>query len=446
MRLIELLNERSSDRVTLFRGDSMEIDQYKIDKTDPGGMVGSGIYLTTSFDVAKDYTVKGTSDVLYRSEQGEGDNPREFVFQTFMKNFYNITRPVIEEFYWGIASKVRKMSDIFRHEINSTIGTGNQATEHPRHQELRMWYNTAMEYAEAYLWVSGEKQLMQILKQLYQQEYDRFKSSFKNTRMLKTVLDELIIIPEDKLGHVSRFRVPTTYLNRTYRVDDPLSDGMIKWVISYMRQNIKNFDPSRSLVDMRYNDPQKGEVRAKSFRDWITNFKTYGARYAWGDHTVGGQDVNPSLMEIIYGTHTGLSLLHQNNNYQLWKDLQKYLEHEGYVGFHYNGGNRTGNNTYAGGSPVKHDAYVLWDERNVDGFRVGSKEIGVDSTDKRLFTRFRFDHVVKDVASRFTPYKELVKKNRPHLVNVSQIEADINQWLATGALIKRMEKHINETS
>lgn len=438
MRLFDL-QEKSRQTVTLFRGDSSMVDEFQMDKTDARALVGQGIYLTTSFDVAKDYTIKG-SDVLYRSEEGEADDPRGFVYNMFYNQLQPIVTEVAQAAFWAIRSEVSNMDRIFSDEIDATIGTGREAQQSERYNELNAWRNAAYKYATPYAVGAAEGIIAEFVRGIYDVEYPKFKASFKNTRMLTTVLDELIIIPEEKLGHVSRFRAPIQYLeSKFYRVDDPMSDEDIKWMVEHIGTHVKDFDRSSTFVDLRYNDDEQGEVRAKNFDQWLEKFKTAGARYAWSDHNVGGKGENPTVMEFIVGTHLGGSISAGFDS-DFWGDFREYISGQGYSGLHYAGGTRTGTNTFSGGSPVKHDVYVLWDENEVKGLRVGTKEVGVSATDQRLFTRFKFNYIIKSMLSMLSRYRDDAKRMRKGLKNAERIEEAIQEWFKTGELQKTMEQ------
>lgn len=439
MRLNDLF-EKTKQAITLFRGDSAEIEKFFTDKADAGALVGRGIYLTTSFDVAKDYTVKGQKRVLYRSEEGMADDPRGFLQDQFRAMVAPKVNKLLDAYRQTVQAELNRMTKIFQQEIANTIGIGQDAMQHPRYTELQNWMTTARSYAEARAYKASEKIFLQHVRSVYDQEYQRFKKSFEGTRMLTTVLDEIIVIPEDSIGHVSRFRVPKFYLDRFYEVDAPMPDWLLKWYMSYVGTRIEGFDPRSTKIDLRYNDPETGEKRADSFVDWIDKFQEYGARFAWGEHYVGGQGENPTLLEIVYGTHLGQTIMY-TDDYQFWEDLRSELEERGYVGLHYLGGNRTGTDTFTGGSPVKHDAYVLWDEKDANQFRINSKEIGIDATDTSLFKNFRFKHMVKKVMDSIAWMSEGVK-NKSQVANADQIDAAIDEWLQTGSLDKKLEQAI----
>lgn len=435
---IDALYERSGNTTTLYRGDSTDIKKFSMGKSDPTAMVGRGIYLTTSFDVAKDYTVKGQEGIRYKSEQGEADDPRGFVYRLFREQFSKKVYPLKEAYYTAIVREISRFEGIFQHEMDTIIGTGREARQHPRYNELMNWKSGATRFAEAYAWVAGTNVLMKKVKELYQREYKAFKATFDNTRMMKSVLGEIIVIPEESIGHVTRFRIPNSYLDKMYRVDEPIEPWLIKWIIKFIGRYIKGFDPQETKVDMRYNHPVEGEQRANSFLDWLQKFETHGARYAWGDHNVGGKGQPPSLMELVYGTHLGQTFAYQDNNV-FWEDLRDVLQERGYTGLHYRGGNRTGTNVWAGGSPIKHDAYVLWDQRAIEGFRVSNKPVGINSTDNKLFSRFKFDYVVKDIQSSIEYRQKLVNEMRPKVANSDQIEIAIREWVNSGDLEKQLE-------
>lgn len=439
MRLTDL-TERSRQGVTLFRGDSSLVDEFDMDKTDAQALVGRGIYLTTSFDVAKDYTIKG-ADVLYRSEEGETD-PRGFIYDTFYDKLLPHVSEVFRAAGYAIQAEASNMDRIFSDEIDATVGTGREAYNHPRFNELNNWRNAAHRYVMPYAAAASEKIITEFVRKIYDAEYKKFKETFKGTRMLTTVLGELVILPEDKLGQVSRFRAPQSYLDsKFYQVDEPMSDQDLMWVVQQIGNGREDFDRSSSPVALRYNDDNGEEVGySDSFDQWIEKFKTNGARYAWGDYNIGGKGKNPTLMQFAVGTHQGQSMTAGFGS-TFWDDFRDHLIQMGYKGIHYAGGTRTGTNTFSGGSPVKHDVYVLWDQKEANALRVGTKEVGVAGTDKNLFSRFRFSYVIKNmVTNPLRRYKDDAKRMRKDIKNVERIEAAVHEWLKTGELQQAMEK------
>jgi hypothetical protein len=256
---------------------------------------------------------------------------------------------------------------------------------------------------------------------------------------MMTVLTELVVVRDEQIGHVTRFRVPKKYLARAYRVDDPMPQWMFTWIVRYNHEITGN-DMNTGVVDLRYEDPERGEVRAKNLPDWLDNFKQHGMRFAWGDFYVGGNGENPSLLEFVLGTHHGGNLQYntvKEGQKPFWDALTDFLITRGYTGFHYQGGRRTGTNVYAGGSPVKHDAYSLWIERDIEGFRISSKPLGLKGTDPSLYKRFRFETVIGSVRDYFG-YHTRSLKTRDEIANVDKIEEAAQTWLASGALDKAL--------
>jgi len=297
----------------------------------------------------------------------------------------------------------------------------------------------ARSYCTAYLWKISQPVLFKHLRGLFDQTYVDFKKSFEGTRMLQTVLKELVVLRDDQIGQVARFRVPKNYLDRTYRVDDPMPGWLITWIARYSH-DVTGQDISTKRVDLRYNDPTKGETHADNLGDWLDKFREHGMRYAWSEHNVGGNGENPSLLEFILGTHFGGMLQHQpvkENQKPLWDALIDFLITRGYKGFHYQGGRRTGGGHFAGGSPVKHDAYSLWIEKDIQGFRVSAKPLGLDGTDPRLFQRFRFDTTMNQL-NQYFDYHTRPLKYRDDVANVAQIEDTAQAWLSSGALDKKL--------
>jgi len=258
--------------------------------------------------------------------------------------------------------------------------------------------------------------------------------------MVKTVLDELVILPADKLTPVSVFEIPKDYIENTYRVDDPMPDWMLAWILRFSSE-VSGRDLSKHPGDLRYNDPEKGEIGTDNFYDWIEKFKEYGQRFAWAEHNIGGEGENPTLMQYTVGTHGGQSIVldrrAKTGGDRFWDALRKVLESRGYVGLHYQGGMRTGSDTFTGGSPVKHNAYSLWNTDDLKSFRGKTENVGIDATDPRLFQRFQFRSFMK-------PYADSIKRLENRLQDATDIhnpeyvEALADEWIATGVIARKL--------
>lgn len=424
MRLLDLF-EKSKLTRTLFRGDAEEIRQFTMSKTDPGAMVGRGIYLTSSHDVAKDYTVKGATPV-YRSEQNYPSDPRNFLQHQFHEQLSKKLGPAYAKLNDAISQQGGRFDRLFQNEIDSTIGTDKNAQTHHRYEELRQWKYKALGFTHAYMWAASIPALIGYARELYDQEYKGFKETLKNTRMLTTVLKELVVIKDSDIGHVTRFRIPITYLDRTYRIDDPMPSWLTHWIMAYIGDTLK-WDPRENAGDMRYEDPTRGETRAKNFPDWMKKYQQFGMRFAWADHHVGGEGKDPSLVDFTMGTHLGLNLS-TRDDYKFWDDLREELIKRGYVGFHYNGGNMTGRGIWAGGSPVKHDAFALWDDKTVQGTKVSSKPADLPGVDPSQYARFRFTSIERSIEQAVTQHTDQLK-TRTDVANYDQIELTVQRWV-----------------
>ena len=82
---------------------------------------------------------------------------------------------------------------------------------------------------------------------------------------------------------------------------------------------------------------------------------------------------------------------------------------------------------------------MLWDQRAIEGFRVSNKPVGINSTDNKLFSRFKFGYVVKDIQSSIEYRQKLVNEMRPKVANSDQIEIAIREWVNSGELEKQLE-------
>jgi hypothetical protein len=406
MRLSHLMESKNT--VTLFRGDSSEIAQFHMGELDTAALVGSGVYLTTSHDVAKDYTIKGTNE-LYRSDEGGAKNPRRFMQELF----WNQLHPVMSR-------TIRAANDTLIY--GSIVPTTS-------HAERKYVHSRTMQLAKPIIASQFRK--------IYDTEYVAFKATFNNTRLMTTVRNEIVIIRDNDLGHVSRFRIPKPYLGRCLRVDDPCEDWVIEWITQVFQTINPKFDANVSRIDMRYNDPEFGEKHADNLMDWVDKFKKYGARFAWANYNTGGKGENPSIMEILYGTYFGNSLVH-SSNLDLWDKLRVAAQVQEHVGLHYAGGRSMGTDgEFTGGSDTKHDVYVLWNQDDANGFRIKTKVVGIPGTDARLFSRFRFTSIMAGWLKTISLYDN---ETLPVVDDAARLDADIQSWLDSGEMMKKMEQ------
>ena len=112
-----------------------------------------------------------------------------------------------------------------------------------------------------------------------------------------------------------------------------------------------------------------------SFDRWVQAYKTSGILYAWAskdegrDPVVSGHGENPDLDVISNGTHFGHHWFY--SNYQQFAEAMQAL---GYVGLEYDGGKRMGSHVRGGGG-IRHRAFVLWNDDDVNNFRVDVEQV-----------------------------------------------------------------------
>lgn len=403
----------STDTI-LYRGDSSNIGEFDFDQTDSQALVGRGLYLTSSQEVAMDYTIKGSNDVIYRSD-GVYYDPREFMVDVFLD-----LRSEQQQTFNGE----------FSNQVSAFVYDGNRAIKSAFPDATR----TDSLYLQAKCWQELTKASMPALRALYDDTRTKFIQSLDDTRLIKTVLEEYLVVSADMVGQITRFRIPRAYLSKTYSVNNPMERWMVDWLVKYIRTKLPSFNPEKTHVDLRYNDPQSGSVRASSFNDFLRKFRKYGSQYAWSDHDIGGQGKNPSILEFLLGTHYGGTILHQDSQ-QIWDDMRKFLQSRGYVGLYYRGGEQTGHDTFTGGSPVKHSVYVLWDVNQVNQFVIDRKRAERNDDPKSYIGKIRFP-LVKNSFVRATKrhYKDIDTYRQGSKYHEAADEL-ITKWIASGSPI-----------
>lgn len=446
MKLIRLFEsheaESKSTTTTLYRGDATHIDDFQFDRADPNALVGPGIYLTDSRAVAKDYTLKGNQNVIFRTLPGAADDPRAAIFQIFKER----VGPKLSQTYGRFDTAVMQAGNALSRKISEMIdeitGFGHVGLSDPRRKKMDEWRNAAISFAYYYVWVAMEKEYWRWLRATYDREYNGFKKTLTGTRMIRTVNNEIVILPADQVAPISVFEIPNDYLKQTFRVNEPMPDWLMAWIVNYMKDRY-GYDITTKRMDMRYQHPTRGEEWADNFPDWIEKFAQYGMRVAWGenDHTIGGKGVRPSLMDFMTGTHLGgilsnTAIVKGKVETNLWMDLIEELKDRGYHGYHYEGGRMTSGGNFAGGSETRHNAYSLWVEADVRRFRKDTENYGLSGTDERLFKRFRFDTLVKQHKAQMDRKKNAIK-NFPELKGRDKFEALIDNFLKTSRLFQR---------
>lgn len=354
---------------TLFRGDAREIETYDIDKT-ANGLFGYGIYLTDNKDVAGDYTVSSTKDMI--------TNPRE-KYKSQRDAIAGVIMDILnKELDWP--SQQKDIIDARSREWWDNDETRSLRFNDPAFEEaqerVREKYNTIL--MDAY------KAALRKAKALYKQRAVDY-------RIVKDTMNRWMIVKADRTGIVSRFDIPDEYLARTMHGDEPMSDAEIKIVGTF----IEKVHPHGSDFRDRENGFVRTDDGSHNFWKWVEIFKKHGSEYAWRDgrdRLMGGKGENPSLDQVWNGQHGGFNVFNQAG-----KEFIPFMQAHGYTGIRYHGGLRIGDHVRGGGG-IRHTSYVLWDSDfvnkcRVDHERVQDTKLNYDPSklsSKSLYTKHKF--------------------------------------------------------
>lgn len=332
----------------LYRGDASLIDQFDITKTDNSfALFGRGIYLTDSPEIAADYTLKSSGHVVLKGEDIK--SPRDAIM-------VYIAKILMDRFDWkNIKDNLyEKWSEALRQEQR-----GRHHSEFPDQGRA-----LANEY-EAKL--QAEK--LTILSKLLVKAKAVFKQEASNLRIVKDTTGQWMLVKPQRDAYLSCFDIPEDYMKRVFHAEEPMPDDVLATIKS-LYLNGRNDD---TVLDMR-----DAKSNFMTFDGWVKAFKTIGIDYAWADDDrVKKGRGNPSFDMIRNGTHYGGAFFHDMKNVETFTKAMQAL---GYVGVEYYGGARVGAYVRGGGG-LTHRAYCFWNDRDMNKFRVETKNIAADDAD-----------------------------------------------------------------
>ena len=344
--------ENASETVTLYRGDSSEIKKFLLSKTDYSGLFGIGIYLTDNSDVAKDYTV-GLGTTEFRKRYDGFKSKKEliagYLYSIMQKaGFENALEDLKIEFRrksWGVDPKNQA-------EVNEKI------------------------YADFEI---AKNKLVRIYVEQAKIEFRKRRPELK---IAKLTTGEYLFVKANRSGSVTKFNVPKAYLERCLHAEQPLPDDVLQMVRAAFFRSVENGDANR-IFDLRII--HKGDEKiGHTFDDFVDGYKINGTRYAWTETRFGGKGENPTLDVLWNGTHSGYHVFGRSRESQeaFISDLEKL----GYVGLRYDGGKRLAGGGARGGGAVGlyHNAYILWNEDDIDSFKETSEPVQDDDIDLDL--------------------------------------------------------------
>lgn len=332
MRPLMTLSEK-----LLYRGDAASISQFDMAKSSDRNLYGPGIYLTDDAEVAADYTLKGSTQVVFSDP--EAKNQREIIA--------GYIRHLIDEVAdW---KKVEKdltqdwaMQNVKGHRRGDTLPGMSEG-----HWSRLKWFLA--------------DQHKQLAQQLFPQAQAKLRTEMPNLRVARNTMGELSIVTRNRTGTVATFDVPDPYLARLLHAERPLPDKVLHLIRSLWFK-----EQGQTGHGMR--DGDENEI---DFDSYIKNYKTRGTRYAWHEQTIGGKGVNPTFDELRNGTHGGYHVFTDS----MFDDVKRRhigfvtaMQKLGYVGLEYDGGLRVGGYNRGGGGRA-HRAFVFWNGKELAQFR-----------------------------------------------------------------------------
>lgn len=339
------ISDLSTDTVKLYRGDASHVVHFEVGKTDAHALFGRGIYLTDSPVVAADYTFKQSDGVVFPEsyrEHGEYSSKEELLRAYLGK----IARDI------GFEEAHAKLRDQWRQKINVRRQEIYAKMDRPTYDDIKR------ETADLQAGFQADRQ------KLAQKFVAKAKKVYAgmSVKMAKKTTGEWVFVKSDRGGVISVFEVPKAYCDQTLDAEAPIPDSLLPVMKAAFYANNKIPD---SPLDLRSWDENGGQRMGLTFDQYIADFKTKGTFYAWADRNIGGKGVNPSIDEMLNGTHQG---------YYVWKDSQDVLVRKlmamGYVGFRYQGGVRIAGQANRGGGGILHQAFSFWDEKKINSYRV----------------------------------------------------------------------------
>jgi hypothetical protein len=330
MRLSHILNE-----ALLYRGDSQKIDAYDINVTDAAALLGPGIYLTNDPAVAGDYTAA---------------RGHERVFPSGFHDSFKSSRELIHGYVTQIAWKM--FGD--RKFAKDWIVPHGEPTTDKAQRKLELDTKNAWEERR---------------QDLIKDAIEQVRKELPTLRVQKLTTGELVLVRRDRPASIATFDIPESYLAKTLHADRPMPDAVLAvmkklWLAVFPNDN---------------GDLRDHNERNVNFDTYVDNYRRYGTRYVWRDDDegrIGGKGENPSLDDLMNGTHGGYHAFKVGTFDERTKAMAliKALMDLGYVGLEYDGGTRVAGHTRGGGGR-RHRAFVFWDTAALAKFRVADSAL-----------------------------------------------------------------------
>lgn len=352
MRAVSLF-EDASGTVMLYRGDSTAIDRFEFSKTDHAALFGVGFYLTDNPEVARDYTAsKGEDSLVFRRGSGgdDGAHTANDLVRAYLRDL------VIND---GLDERLHELRTEWQNKFYLEFRTHESRTKettapfHKQYEEVRS----------------------KVIRDYVAKAKKTFERDRRKMRITRLTTGEYVFTAAGRAGRVTQFDVPKSYLARCLHAERPLPDDVLPVLKKAFARASYDGGGEETKWDLRVLTPDGDETGMKTFDEFVEGYRKLGARYAWTERRLGGDGSNPTLDVLMNGTHSGISIFSQQK-YQL--PLIHDLQAMGYVGIAYDGGVRLAGTMARGGGGIRHNAYVLWNEEDVNGFRVGAEGVTDD--------------------------------------------------------------------
>jgi hypothetical protein len=366
MRLQDLFETQSTR--TLYRGDASKIEQFSTEYTKHslGLLFGMGIYLTDNPRIALDYTIKGGyrrdgggSVVVYGEIASEADAVGEYI-KTIMAR----------ELGWEQHREKMKTDAMINHSMtmkpypSRLDASGNPNPELVAYREAQKKFQD-----DFYMKMKAEfASFVKRAKAIYKQRKPDLK-------VFQDTTGNWQIVHRDHPGTITAFEIPEDYLARTLHGDRPLEGKTLELVRAFVKGRVGDHP-----ADFRDRSHQK----FYPFDEWLEVFRKDGAVYAWRDEDIGGKGVYPSLDEVWNGTHAGYSIFYEG--------MERFIEmatQAGFTGIEYDGGVRTSSQHVRGGGGIRHQSFVLWDDKYVNARRKEQSQVTYDDPNPNVLRSVR---------------------------------------------------------
>jgi hypothetical protein len=329
-----------SPTLILYRGDSTNIDEFKVSKTNKDCLYGKGIYLTTAEPVAHSYRDKDVPSYVYQRLASLPFSQREYV----LLNQQCETK--------GAALEMAKLEYCaFREACAQKLPTDSAIRAKIRaiQKDPRLIAKAMDKYAHDWLDVLDSNRLV-FTKTSPTWIGGKSSQGTRVTPIWKVVLPATH--SASRPGRVTKFEFDRLYLERnTVCVDKPYPDSLV-W---------------HALIEIGFRVPQDWDVQHTLSMQWMSKLnipsdlgeierqKILLTRFATGLPLI---QVIPRLREkrVPFGKSRAWTI-------SVWENLRKKLEPYGCIGFRHTGGSIVGG--YG-----RHTVYILWDEDLVNAHRV----------------------------------------------------------------------------